>query len=128
MPAETPSHDDNTTITNQPPPAPACPVCWTTFRPVGRRRFCCDNCRKTAWARRQAHTSRPVEPIPPPGRRRDSTVYACPTCDTRYFGEQWCHDCNQPCTRVGIGGLCPHCDEPVAFTDLLDQPKEAQNR
>ena len=23
--------------------------------------------------------------------------------------------------RVGIGGHCPHCDEPVAITDLLDE-------
>lgn len=23
------------------------------------------------------------------------------------------------CRRVGIGGLCPHCDEPVAISDLL---------
>ncbi len=33
---------------------PTCPVCWTTFRPVGRQRFCSGNCRKTAWSRRQA--------------------------------------------------------------------------
>jgi hypothetical protein len=48
------------------------------------------------------------------------TIYACPTCETRYHGEQWCHDCNQPCTRVGLGGLCPHCAEPVAISDLID--------
>jgi hypothetical protein len=23
--------------------------------------------------------------------------------------------------RIGIGGSCPHCDLPVAVTDLLDQ-------
>ena len=33
---------------------PTCPVCWTTFQPVGRQRFCSGNCRKTAWSRRQA--------------------------------------------------------------------------
>ena len=37
-----------------------------------------------------------------------------------HHGEQWHHDCNQPCTRVGLGGLCPHCSELVAISDLLD--------
>ncbi len=70
-------------------------------------------------------TAQPVMPIPPPGQRRDSTIYACPSCDTRFHGQQWCHDCNQPCTRVGLGGLCPHCLEPVALSDLFDQPNQA---
>jgi len=62
-----------------------------------------------------------TEPVVPQGiRRLDATIYECPTCNTRYHGEQWCHDCNQPCTRVGLGGLCPHCDEPVAISDLID--------
>ncbi len=25
----------------------------------------------------------------------------------------------RPCTRTGIGGLCPNCDEPVAVEELL---------
>jgi len=70
-----------------------------------------------------------TEPVVPQAiRRRDVTIYACPTCETRYYGEQWCHDCNQPCTRVGLGGLCPHCDEPVALTDLIDTPKTSTIR
>jgi len=40
-------------------------------------------------------------------------------CETRYLGEQWCPDCVRPCRRIGVGGLCPHCDEPVAIPDLL---------
>lgn len=56
------------------------------------------------------------------GRHRTSiTVYTCTECEQRYFAEQWCHDCNRQCQRVGIGGLCPHCDEPVTIDDLLDQ-------
>jgi hypothetical protein len=23
--------------------------------------------------------------------------------------------------KVGLGGACPHCDEPVAVTELFDQ-------
>ena len=40
-------------------------------------------------------------------------------CQTRYLGEQWCVECVRPCRRVGVGGLCPHCDEPVAISDLV---------
>jgi predicted amidophosphoribosyltransferase len=114
---DTPLVDDETTTL---PGRGLCPVCWATFQPTGRQRFCSDNCRKTAWSRTHRSVPHPVEPIPPPGRRRDATVYSCPGCDTRYYGQQWCPDCHQPCTRVGFGGLCPHCDEPVALTDLVD--------
>lgn len=27
---------------------------------------------------------------------------------------------SRPCTRIGLGGPCPHCDEPIAITDLLN--------
>ena len=125
--ADTPPDDDTTTTTDS-PTAPTdrllCPLCWSPFLRVGRQRFCSDNCRKTAWARTHRPASPPPEPIPPPGRRRDVTVYTCPSCEMRYLGEQWCPDCNQPCTRVGLGGLCPHCEEPVALTDLLDDPNQ----
>jgi hypothetical protein len=49
------------------------------------------------------------------------TIYQCPECDTRHLGQQWCPDCHQPCVRVDFGGLCPHCDEPVTISDLIDQ-------
>jgi len=117
------SHDDITTTSTNRTGQPRCPVCWTPFVRVRRQQYCSDNCRKTAWSRRRAATTS-APPPPPPGRRREVTVYSCPSCDSRFYGQQWCHDCNQPCTRVGLGGLCPHCDEPVAISDLLD-PQEA---
>lgn len=122
-----PSGDDITTTTSPAPPGQRllCPVCWTSFQQVRRQRFCSDNCRKTAWARSHQAPAAPAPPVPPRGRRRETTVYACPTCDTRLYGQQWCPDCNQPCTRIGLGGLCPHCQEPVALTDLLDTPQNA---
>jgi hypothetical protein len=117
---ETPPGDDITTTTAPPPPLDQlpCPVCSTPFRRVRRQRYCSDNCRKTAWSRRRQPPSQPVPPVPPARTRRDVTVYSCPSCEERFYGEQWCHDCNQPCTRVGPGGLCPNCDQPVAHTDL----------
>lgn len=111
-----PSGDDNATTS---PEQPLCPVCWTPFTRNRRQLYCSDPCRKTAWRRR--HTPAPAAPaVPAARRRRDVTIYACPDCNTRYAGTQWCHDCNRPCTRIGLGGPCPHCDEPVAITDLLD--------
>ena len=47
-------------------------------------------------------------------------MYECAACGTRYLGEQRCPECQQFCRRIGPGGACPHCDEPVALADLLD--------
>jgi hypothetical protein len=30
------------------------------------------------------------------------------------------HDCNWLCTRIDLGDLCPHRDESVAISDLID--------
>ena len=102
-----PSRNDAVTI--------ACPCCARPFVPVGRRRFCSDACRQAAWRRRH-----PIALPPIPDRSsRPTTVYVCPTCDSRFLGEQRCPDCNTFARRLGPGGPCPHCDEPVAVTDLL---------
>lgn len=89
-----------------------CPVCGTAFVPVGRQRFCSTGCRQAGW---RAGRRAPVEPVV----ARSGTVYECPVCDARYLGEQRCQDCNTWCRRVGPGALCPHCDGPVAITDLF---------
>lgn len=100
-----------------------CPVCWTPFTPTAhnpQQRYCQPACRKTAW--RRTHPPPPADPpvVPATGRRRDVTIYACPGCKTRYLAQQWCSQCNQPCRRIGLGGTCPNCQEPVAVTDLFD--------
>ena len=59
--------------------------------------------------------------IPAARRRGDYTIYECPDCGERLHGEQRCDDCGRFARRVGLGGSCPHCDEPVAVSDLLDQ-------
>jgi hypothetical protein len=121
---EIPSGDDNATTSG----VRSCPVCATLFRRVRRQRYCSDTCRRTAWRRRQAAAELEPPAIPPARSRRDTTIYECGECETRYLGEQWCHDCNQPCRRIGVGGLCPHCDEPVAIPDLLQaaEPRPAR--
>lgn len=96
----------------------ACPICRLDFHPAGRRRFCSGACRQAAWRGRQP--GKLVTAILlPPRTPRPATIYECPACDTRSLGEQRCPDCNTFGRRVGPGGLCPHCDEPVAVSDLL---------
>jgi hypothetical protein len=62
-------------------------------------------------------------PPPPATGRRDVTVYQYPRRDTRHLGQQYCHDCHTPCARLDLGGLCPHCNEPVAISDVIDQSR-----
>jgi uncharacterized Zn-finger protein len=108
----TPVRDDSATTT--------CPLCGTVYRPEGRQQFCSTRCRQQAWRRRR---SAPTEPVV----ARSDTVYECPTCEARYLGEQRCDDCNTWCRRVGPGGLCKQCDEPVALQDLLAADQLAPN-
>jgi ssDNA-binding Zn-finger/Zn-ribbon topoisomerase 1 len=93
----------------------SCPRCGQPFTPVGRQRFCAAACRQAAW-RRQHSEAAPSLPTRAP---RPATVYECPGCGARFLGEQRCPDCNVFCRRVGPGGPCPHCDEPVALSDLV---------
>jgi hypothetical protein len=106
-----PSRNDGVTIT--------CPVCCGRFVPIGRRRVCSPACRQAAYRRRHAAADAP-RVVPPHHSRRNETVYECPSCETRYLGNQRCSECGVFCRRVGAGGLCPECGEPVAVTDLLD--------
>jgi len=106
-------NDDETT--------PACPVCGNPFTPVRRQRYCGPACRQAAWRARHNQPAAATITVPHTRRRRDGTVYGCPDCEQRYLGEQWCPDCQRPCRRIDIGGLCPHCEEPVAISDLIDQ-------
>lgn len=89
-----------------------CGQCGAGFIAVGRRRWCSDACRQSAWRRRRA-APRPTQPA------KIDTVYECPQCQTRYLGIQRCDDCNTWCRRLGPGGPCPHCDDLVAVSDLV---------
>ena len=96
-----------------------CPACGQPFTRSGRQRWCSPACRQAAWRRRHPSAPPPGTAPPPARPARDHTIYQCGDCDQRYLGQQWCHDCNQPCRRIGPGGSCPHCDEPVAINDLI---------
>ena len=118
--ADGPYRNDGVTIPTRPTTRPTgatvpCPRCGQRFTPVGRQRFCSAACRQAVW--RQRHPA----PLPalPARTPRPVTVYECPTCGARFLGAQRCPDCNVFCRRLGPGGPCPHCDEPVALADLL---------
>jgi hypothetical protein len=98
-----------------------CGVCGRPFVPSGRRRFCSDACRQTAWRRRH-----PPAPPPLPTRSpRLAIVYECSGCGARYLGQQRCDECHRFCRRIGPGGLCLHCDQPIALADLLPDQQPA---
>ena len=108
----TPSRNDDVTI--------LCPVCRVRrFVPIGRKRVCSPACRQADFRRRHSAAG-DLLVVPPHRPRRDRTIYQCPSCDARYFGLQRCSECGVFCRRLGAGGLCPECGEPVAVADLLD--------
>jgi hypothetical protein len=108
-----PSRNDDVTMT--------CPVCAIPFTPSGRRRYCSNTCRVAAHRRRHQPTPDPVA-IPAAQPKKAITVYQCPDCDELALGEQRCHDCGTFMRRLGWGGHCPHCDEPVTINDLIPEP------
>ena len=109
-----PSRNDGVTIPDQ----RSCPVCGTTFVANGRRTWCSDACRQRAF--RLRHQLPGQTPAPLPRRLPKSVVvYQCPHCEARYLGIQRCEDCGAFCRRLGPGGPCPSCDEPVALSDLV---------
>ena len=58
---------------------------------------------------------------PPARERLPITVYVCEGCGARGLGRQRCGRCGTPMRKIGLGGPCPHCDEPVGVTELLNQ-------
>ena len=101
----------------------ACPVCQTPITSA-RARYCSDACKQRAYRLRQTDgTPLDRDALTTDLRARHAlvaqTVYECPACETRLLGEQRCPECQQFCRRIGPGGRCPHCDEPVALADLL---------
>ncbi len=97
-----------------------CAVCGSTFRPTGRQRYCSGACRAAAYRARRDSVQLIVK-VPKAQPRRPITVYECDTCGLRTIGEQRCEACGTFMRRIGLGGSCPSCSEPVAVVDLLDE-------
>ncbi len=97
-----------------------CPACQHAFRPLGQQRFCGDACRVADYRRRQQAAPAPVV-VTREQHRQPFTVYACDGCGARAVGERRCAECRIPMRRIGLGGRCPCCDEPLAVDELLGQ-------
>src|SRR5437879_5212521 len=110
--AQTPLRHDGVTVT--------CPACGRLNVASGRKQYCDDACKARAY--RMRHRNPQVATLAAPaGRpRRPITVYECPACGLRTVGCQRC-ECGSFMARVGLGGPCPHCEEPVAVIDLLGE-------
>ena len=102
--------------------ATSCPICGTALPGRADQQYCTPTCRQTAYRRRTQPPPPAPNPPAPARSRREQTVYECGACEQRLLGEQWCPDCQRPARRIGPGGSCPHCDEPVAVTDLIEAP------
>lgn len=97
-----------------------CPACQRRFSPVGLQRFCCEACRVAVYRRGRESPAAPAVALRH-ARRQPLTIYACDRCGARALGEQLCAECRNPMRRVGLGGFCPCCNEPVAVEELLGQ-------
>ena len=102
-----------------------CGLCQAPV-PSTRARYCSDACRQRAYRLRQTG---PAQAGDEPAlttelRRRHQRaaqrIYECPDCAQRFLGERRCPDCNLFCRGLGLGGRCPHCDELVLVSELLD--------
>ena len=108
---EPPSCHDTVTTT--------CPICQQAFTPSGRQKFCSDKCRAAAYrARRDAARPAVVVVVPKRQPRRPITVYECDSCGARALGEQRCETCTTFMRKIGLGGQCTHCGEPLAINEL----------
>ena len=102
-----------------------CGLCQAPVRSA-RARYCSDACRQRAYRLRQAGSDQTIdEPalttaLRRQGRLAAQRVYACPDCAQRFLGERRCSDCNRFCRGLGLGGRCPHCEEVVLLSELLE--------
>jgi predicted nucleic acid-binding Zn ribbon protein len=95
-----------------------CPACGASFAPTGRQRWCSEACRALGYRRRK-QAATPLVIVPKAQPRRPMTIYECDACGARALGEQYCGECRTFMRRIGVGGSCPACDDPVALIELV---------
>ena len=110
--------NDSVTIT--------CPVCQRPFTPQGKRRWCSEGCRVAAWRRRRQQAG-PAITLPPARPRRPITVTSATAAPPAPWDSNAATNAAPSCAKLQLGGPCPHCDEPVAVTELLDQEVTVTN-
>lgn len=99
-------NDTQTTATT------VCPQCGSRFTPLGRRRWCSDACRQSAWRLRRA-APRPTQPA------KIDTVYECPQCQTATWAPNAATTATPGPAASDRADPAPHCDDIVAVIDLV---------
>ena len=102
-----------------------CILCRTSFQGAGRSRYCSRGCQQRAYRLRQMPTQPALltawaAQLHERQVLLDQTIYECPRCGQRLVGQRRCPDCNLMARKLGLGGNCPHCDEPLLLLELLD--------
>jgi hypothetical protein len=113
---------------SEPPTArsePRCLVC-TTSLPARRARYCSDACKQRAYRLRRIDVTATDAALLATELKRlgelvAHTIYECPDCGERFMAEQRCPDCHRFCRKLGLGGCCPDCQQPVLLVELLGQ-------
>lgn len=100
--------------------AASCPVCGQP--PASpHARYCGRPCRQRAYRRRHAPDPAALDAVPPvPASVTSTSVYECAGCGERLTGTRRCPDCNLYARRIGTGGPCPSCGDPVTTEELLE--------
>ena len=70
-------------------------------------------CRHRAWRKTGS------VPAAPAVVAKSNAVYECPSCEERPH-ERRCPEYNLWSRHLGAGAPCPHCDELVVLSDILD--------
>jgi len=107
---------------------PHCPVCMIRL-PSRRARYCSVACKQHAYRLRQVDlTATDADLLATELKRLGElvahTIYECPDCGERFVAEQRCPDCHRFCRKLGLGGCCPDCQQPVLLTELLGRSAE----
>jgi hypothetical protein len=102
-----------------------CVVCGAPL-PTPRSQYCSPGCKQRAYRLRHADPlARDQSAWAAELKRRQRlvahTLYECPACGERYLAEQRCPECNRFCRALGLGGACPHCDQPILAAELLGE-------
>lgn len=95
-----------------------CPVCQRAVVPAGQR-FCLLTACRVATTGVDATAG--TRGVLPRDRRRSANVWGCDACGYRALGERRCPNCDTFMRKLGLGGPCPHCGDPVVVSELLDQ-------
>jgi Zn finger protein HypA/HybF involved in hydrogenase expression len=107
------------------PDGRGCLVCGTPL-PTARAQYCSPGCKQRAYRLRHdnalaAERGAVTADLKRRQRLVAQTIYECPECGERFLAEQRCPDCNRFCRALGLGGACPHCDQPILVAELLGE-------